>query len=380
MAFQFADTFAAPDAQLMPPQSKAAAGPPPRRPDAPRLRAPVQVSDLMPKLIAQPPLGVQHPDIPRVSDLHVQPSFALPLPDPPPTVPAFVLDSSPLEKPSLNRHVSSSLCRSDQIPAILLQTHSSSAGQANFHVPALRMPGLTACTPGKRPAQTAAQQILRVRHASASPLLLAKWMHLLEQLQDFSNLWQSISTSTNKDVHAARVLDGVAPSTALKYISTCLTFLTTLNSLRISLKGLTVVADVLLTMSLAKSSSTVGGSCISSIKALRWLHRIADAPALSAIHTPLVQSFLVRRIPRDRKEAPPLPLWVLTQWERRILMSSCPALQVIILGSFLLMAWASLRFSDAQRVDLNKLVFSDHDLRGLVWRSKTSIIGVPFGI
>jgi hypothetical protein len=44
------------------------------------------------------------------------------------------------------------------------------------------------------------------------------------------------------------------------------------------------------------------------------------------------------------------------------------------------MAWGSLRFSDCQRLDLEKLVLGDEDLRGLIWRSKTATSGLPFGI
>ena len=83
----------------------------------------------------------------------------------------------------------------------------------------------------------------------------------------------------------------------------------------------------------------------------------------------------------ERREAPPpLPLWVLFQWERRILQSAPTRYEVLMLGSFLLITWAGLRFADAQRMNVDSLVFNFQELRGLVWRSKTMAAGHPFGV
>ena len=60
-------------------------------------------------------------------------------------------------------------------------------------------------------------------------------------------------------------------------------------------------------------------------------------------------------------------------------MSACSMTEVILLGSFLLMAWSSLRFSDAQCIEMARMVLTDSDLRGIVWRSKTTTLGMPFG-
>eukprot|EP00435_Cladocopium_sp_Y103_P041829 s3000_g11.t1 len=43
------------------------------------------------------------------------------------------------------------------------------------------------------------------------------------------------------------------------------------------------------------------------------------------------------------------------------------------------MAWASLRFSDAQRIEMTRMVLTDSELRGVIWRSKTTTLGMPFG-
>ena len=51
-----------------------------------------------------------------------------------------------------------------------------------------------------------------------------------------------------------------------------------------------------------------------------------------------------------------------------------------MLGSFLLITWSGLRFADAQRMNVDSLVFNGQELRGMVWRSKTMAAGHPFGV
>ena len=51
-----------------------------------------------------------------------------------------------------------------------------------------------------------------------------------------------------------------------------------------------------------------------------------------------------------------------------------------MLGSFLLITWSGLRFADAQRMNVDSLVFNFQELRGMVWRSKTMAAGHPFGV
>ncbi|CAL1147245.1 unnamed protein product [Cladocopium goreaui] len=133
-------------------------------------------------------------------------------------------------------------------------------------------------------------------------------------------------------------------------------------------------------MSLSRSTSHGSSSCSSVIKALRWLLKSAEVGCLQVVHSVLIGTFLNQKVPRDRKQAPPLPLWALVQWERRVLMSNCTVLETILLGTFLLMAWGSLRFSDAQRLDLQKIIYHDGTMRGVIWRSKTAVSGMPLAV
>ncbi|CAL1138035.1 unnamed protein product [Cladocopium goreaui] len=133
-------------------------------------------------------------------------------------------------------------------------------------------------------------------------------------------------------------------------------------------------------MSLSRSTSHGSSSCSSVIKALRWLLKSAEVGCLQVVHSVLIGTFLNQKVPKDRKQAPPLPLWALVQWERRVLMSNCTVLEIILLGTFLLMAWGSLRFSDAQRLDLQKIIYHDGTMRGVIWRSKTAVSGMPLAV
>ncbi|CAL1144831.1 unnamed protein product [Cladocopium goreaui] len=133
-------------------------------------------------------------------------------------------------------------------------------------------------------------------------------------------------------------------------------------------------------MSLSRSTSHGSSSCSSVIKALRWLLKSAEVGCLQVVHSVLIGTFLNQKVPRDRKQAPPLPLWALVQWERRVLMSNCTVLEIILLGTSLLMAWGSLRFSDAQRLDLQKIIYHDGTMRGVIWRSKTAVSGMPLAV
>lgn len=66
--------------------------------------------------------------------------------------------------------------------------------------------------------------------------------------------------------------------------------------------------------------------------------------------------------------------------EKRLLTSSCPEHMILILGFLLILIWGSLRFSDAQRINLRSLVYNGENLRGLSWRTKTTNRGQAFGV
>ena len=158
-------------------------------------------------------------------------------------------------------------------------------------------------------------------------------------------------------------------------------FFRTINSLGLVLSSLTEgqMADALVTISLGKSTDCTAGSQI-TIKAVRWIATHAGVQALRVSWSPLVESFLKSRIPKELKESLPFSLFAMVQLERRILMSSCSTYEVVLIGAILVCTWAGLRFADAQRCSYRTMCFDGKSLRGTCWRTKTSSWGQPWGI
>ncbi len=125
--------------------------------------------------------------------------------------------------------------------------------------------------------------------------------------------------------------------------------------LGISMTHLTVpqLVDCLAVMSHSRSTSTDAMSGNFTLQALRWFRKIAGVSCLELVFSPLADSFLKVRSTADKKEAPPLPLWILFHWEKRILYSQSTLYEVIMLGGFLFILWSGLRFSDAQRLNVS---------------------------
>ena len=116
------------------------------------------------------------------------------------------------------------------------------------------------------------------------------------------------------------------------------------------------------------------------LKALSWLSRNAEVPALQ----PLLQASLIRAFltqpTTDRKEALPLPMAVVVEWEKYICSPHCPQDLRIFLGGLLLALHGGLRFGDLQRVRLNSLSLTSNSLRGVCWQTKTTKRGQPFAV
>lgn len=91
-------------------------------------------------------------------------------------------------------------------------------------------------------------------------------------------------------------------------------------------------------------NSGMKGSTI--LKSLQWCRKQADAPSWSFLDSPLIQGWQKSKVPADRQESLPLPLYVVVQWERRVLQANIPQHELLILGGFFLMIWSGLRYAD----------------------------------
>ena len=117
-----------------------------------------------------------------------------------------------------------------------------------------------------------------------------------------------------------------------------------------------------------------------TLKALIWFHSHAGVAAFELASHSLIQSWRHSKVPRDRRESLPLPLYVVIQWERRLLQAGCTSTERLVLGGFLLMIWSGLRFADLQRITHKSLMASFSEIRGLCWRTKTCSRGQPWGL
>ena len=224
--------------------------------------------------------------------------------------------------------------------------------------------------------------LTRLRHPSDSPIITGKFDALLHEFGPLSDVYQALQQSQFADAHRDRLLNAFGASTVFRYLQSVQQFSNTLKKLGFTLTDLTVtqLVDCLAVMSHSRASSSDAISGNFTLKALRWFRKIAGVSCLEIVFSPLADSFLKVRLTTDKKEAPPLPLWILFHWEKRILFSQSTTFEIIMLGAFLFMTWSSLRFSDVQRMNIESLVLSDMELRGMVWRSKTRSNGHPFGI
>ena len=118
------------------------------------------------------------------------------------------------------------------------------------------------------------------------------------------------------------------------------------------------------------------------IKVLRWMAFKLELPLHTPLRSQTVSDFFKcqTRIPFERSEATPIPLAVLAAWELRILSEHSSVLGVSTLGCFLIATMASLRFRDLLRSKPEALSIQGHILRGISWRTKTSVSGQPRGV
>ena len=77
------------------------------------------------------------------------------------------------------------------------------------------------------------------------------------------------------------------------------------------------------------------------------------------------------------KEAVPLPFAAVKGFEAAL--PSASQEDRWFLCALLVMIWASLRWSDLQRLDLSSVVATQEAVSGWCWRTKSSKIGMPFG-
>ena len=236
---------------------------------------------------------------------------------------------------------------------------------------------------GKAPKQSnVASALTRIRLASKSPLVWELWLQFSSALISFSTVLQQLASSVHHKEHSERFLNQFAATTLMRYMQCILKFLQLCQDLHVDIQDLTEaqLADLLICGDLARRSDGSGPKCSVTIKALRWCCKQLGVQSFASAFGSLINSFERQKIPADRKESLPYPLFILMKWERRVLQAQASMKEIIILGGLLLLCWSGLRFSDLQRSLLSSWVLDTQTLRGATWRAKTCTSATPFGV
>ena len=223
---------------------------------------------------------------------------------------------------------------------------------------------------------SSATGLLRTKTPSSIPFLVNLWTSILVSLGSLSKVFADIGNHANFSNLASIILDAFAASTLHRYLTCISKFLTWCRESDLPLPSISA-ATVLDVLQGGSRNSGMKGSTV--LKSLQWCRKQADVQAWSFLESPLIQGWMKSKVPADRRESLPLPLYVVVQWERRLLQANIPLREIIIIGGFLLMIWTGLRFSDLQRVTITSVVCSASEIRGISWRTKTCSKGQPRG-
>ena len=224
--------------------------------------------------------------------------------------------------------------------------------------------------------RSSATSLIRTKTPSETPFLVNAWSQILTTLGSLSQVFIEIGNHQQFQKLACVILDAFAASTLHRYLTCIQKFFTWCRDAQIAVASISV-ATILDVLTGGSRNSGMKGSTI--LKALQWCRKQAAVQSWSFLDSPLIQSWQKSKIPTDRQESLPLPLYVVVQWERRLLQANIPQHELLTLGSFLLMIWSGLRFSDLQRVTIASVVCSFAEIRGISWRTKTCSKGQPWG-
>ena len=242
-------------------------------------------------------------------------------------------------------------------------------------------------TTAKPPAQQARQVGIVSRasqETSRKEACLSVWHELLQILGSASSLYSSLANSKYPEALLKKSLEKFTAGTLERYIAAAKHFLDFLGLSNRTIASIDVafLADFLHACenSLEEDRDVCKIGPRPILKALSWLGRHAEVSALQ----PLLQASLIRAFltqpSSDRKEALPLPMAVVVEWEKYICSPHCPQDLRLFLGGLLLALHGGLRFGDLQRIRFNSLSLTSHSLRGVCWQTKTTKRGQPFAV
>ena len=222
--------------------------------------------------------------------------------------------------------------------------------------------------------QPKAVNVSRIKQASDSPLVQALWIQICGIFLHHSMFLTDLQGSFQQTEHVNRFLNQFAAGTSMKYFGALIHWYSICLSSRVNPWHLSDVglADLLSIHKLARRSDGQGPGVSVTLKSLRWAVSQLQVVCLrDCVYGRIVSSFGKQRSSADRRETLPFSLFILCVWEKQILRSTTSDVDVIILSTFLLLTWSSLRFADAQRCNIDGLCYTDQILRGICWQTKT---------
>ena len=239
-------------------------------------------------------------------------------------------------------------------------------------------------TATKPPAPQARPGGLISRETTRKEACLSAWQEILHILGSASSLHSSLTNSKYPGALLRKSLEKFTAGTLERYIASARQFLDFLGLSNRTIASMDVafLADFLHACenSLEEDREVCKIGPRPILKALSWLSRIAEVPALQPImQASLIRAFLSQPT-TDRKEALPLPMAVVVEWEKYICSPHCPQDLRLFLGGLLLALHGGLRFGDLQRIRLNSLSLTSTSLRGVCWQTKTTKRGQPLTV
>ena len=158
--------------------------------------------------------------------------------------------------------------------------------------------------------------LTRAKKPSDIGWIVQLWVEILKWFGQSSALFVEIEHSDRFRYFAAVILDAFAPSTMAKYLTCLQSFCKTCDDLGIHIQDISAI-QVLDIMQMGKRNVGASGGLL--LKSLRRVFKNANISCLSVMDSSLLVHWEKSKIPHDRGEALPLPLYVIVSWERRLL-------------------------------------------------------------
>ena len=191
-----------------------------------------------------------------------------------------------------------------------------------------------------RPRHAGSATTTKVLVASKREELRQLFFFILHRIEHDCSLHAQLASSRHFAEHLSRLLAPFSVGTLRQYLNACLNF-TNFWAMRKS-AGLPLdvsfVADFLLAALASKEEDrdVHKGSPIMCIKALRWLSEIIAWHDLQQVlGSSVVLAYGKQVVPKDKKEATPIPMALLAAWERAVCSPNTRLSTRLVLGTVL---------------------------------------------